>query len=225
MKAMILAAGLGSRMRPLTDHTPKPLLNAGGKPLLVHHIERLAQAGFSELVINVSHLGQQIVSYCGDGSRWGVSIAISTEVEPLETAGGIVQALPLLGDEPFVVINGDIWTDYPLARLKTLLSLLEGQAHLVMVDSPPQHPLGDFLLDEGGRVKVRSAQAVGLTYAGIGVYSAGFFAGIAPGRLALRPLLDTAITRERLLGEHFQGQWEDIGTPERLAALNQRLQV
>ena len=220
MKAMLLAAGAGERMRPLTDHTPKPLLQVDGTPLLEHHIRRLAPAGFTELVINVSHLAQQIVDYCGNGSRWGVSIAYSREEQPLETAGGIFQALPLLGDAPFLVVNGDVWTDYPFELLGGYALGTDESAHLVLVDNPLQHPQGDFLLDGAGRVRQRSCGATGLTYAGVGVYSPGFFTGMRPGAMPLRPLLDDAIGRGLLGGRYYAGRWADVGTPARLAELD-----
>ena len=225
MKAMILAAGLGERMRPLTDHTPKPLLQAGGKPLIEHHLRRLAEAGFSEVVINVSHLAGQIIDYCGDGSRWGLSIAYSEEDAPLETAGGIIRALPLLGQAPFLVINGDIWIDYPLAQLREYDWREVEQAHLVMVTNPPQHPHGDFILEGNGRVGFREECGTGYTYAGLALYRPEFFAGIGQGKLALRPLLDAAIAAGTLGGEYYSGQWHDIGTPERLATLDAQLSV
>ncbi|MEP0201402.1 MAG: N-acetylmuramate alpha-1-phosphate uridylyltransferase MurU [Halioglobus sp.] len=222
MKAMILAAGLGNRMRPLTDHTPKPLLQVGGKPLLQHHIERLAEAGFSDLVINVSHLGQQIIDFCGDGSRWGVRITISPEDEPLETAGGIVNALAMLGDGPFAVVNGDVWTDYPFAKLRMHEHLPANTAHLVLIDNPPQHPLGDFRLNNQQVAELEEG-ASGYTYSGVGVYTPGFFAGLTPGKIPLRPLLSRAIEQGHLSGEHYMGAWEDVGTPQRLASLNASL--
>lgn len=220
MKTMILAAGRGDRMRPLTDHTPKPLLCVAGIPLIEHHIRRLAAEGFRDLVINVSHLGRQVEEFCGDGERWAVDIRYSREEEPLETAGGIIKALPLLGDRPFLVVNGDIWLDYPFARLAALALRPAEHAHLVMVDNPPQHPRGDFQLDENGWVRELPAGAVGCTYAGLGLYTATFFAGITPGKRPLRPLLDQAIARGSLGGEFYPGQWEDVGTPERLEQLN-----
>lgn len=220
MKAMILAAGLGERMRPLTDHTPKPLLQVAGTPLIEHHLRGLAEAGISDVVINVSHLARQIMDYCGDGTRWGLRVTYSCEDAPLETAGGIQKALPLLGEAPFLVVNGDVWIDYPFPQL-VAYRLREGEgAHLVMVDNPEHHPLGDFCLDEHGTVHLRPADAMGLTYAGLGLYCPGFFADLAPGKLALRPLLDQAIVEGRLGGEYHGGQWEDVGTPERLAALD-----
>lgn len=220
MKVMILAAGLGERMRPLTDHTPKPLLSAGGMPLIEHHIQRLAAGGFREIVINVSHLAQQVMDYCGDGDRWGVEIAYSQEESPLETAGGIHRALPLLGTNPFLVVNGDIWIDVHFPDLREVPLRVGEMARLVMVDNPPQHPLGDFLLDTEGWVSERSASAKGLTYAGVGVYSTEFFAGMEPGKLPLRPLLDAAIARRALGGVHHAGRWADVGTPQRLAELD-----
>ncbi|MAL95288.1 MAG: mannose-1-phosphate guanylyltransferase [Haliea sp.] len=223
MKVMILAAGLGKRMRPLTEHTPKPLLRAGGKALLEHHLLRLSAAVFREVVINVSHLAEQVEAFCGDGSAWGVAIQWSREERPLETAGGIQRALPLLGDAPFLVVNGDVWTDYPLARLRDRRRLAPGRAHLVLVDNPPQHPLGDFRLSPSGRVEARAGSQAGFTYAGLGVYTPAFFAGLAPGERPLRPLLDAAIAEGRLEGERYPGQWADIGTPERLAALDAAL--
>ncbi|MFV0279093.1 MAG: N-acetylmuramate alpha-1-phosphate uridylyltransferase MurU [Parahaliea sp.] len=218
---MILAAGLGTRMRPLTDHTPKPLLSIGGKPLLAWHIERLVAAGFRQLVVNAAYLGEQVVTFCGDGSAWGAQISVSREVEALETAGGIVQALPLLGAAPFAVVNGDIWTDYPFELLRACRPAA-GTAHLVLVDNPPQHPLGDFCL-RGGRVAPREGGRAGLTFAGIAVYPADFFAGLTPGKAPLRPLFDAAMATGRLGGEYYRGRWHDIGTPRRLADLDAEL--
>jgi len=217
---MILAAGVGERMRPLTDQTPKPLLRVGGVPLLEHHIRRLAQAGYAELVINVSHFAQQIIDYCGDGSRWGLSITYSPEEEPLETAGGIHRALPLLGRQPFLVVNGDIWIDYDFRQLAAYRPVPPESAHLVMVGNPPQHSQGDFWLDEEGWVRELAPGSTGLTYAGVAVYTPGFFATMRPGKMALRPLLDDAIARNCLTGEYYPGNWEDVGTPERLRALD-----
>jgi MurNAc alpha-1-phosphate uridylyltransferase len=217
---MILAAGVGERMRPLTGHTPKPLLTVGGIPLIEHHIRNLAQAGFTELVINVSHLAQQITDYCGDGSRWGMSIVYSPEDQPLETAGGIFNALPLLGDEPFLVVNGDVWIDYPYGRLADYEPAYPECAHLVMVGNPAQHPRGDFALDDDGRIRELAPGATGLTYAGVGIYAPAFFGAMQPGKMPLRPLLDAAICRGCLSGEFHGGSWEDVGTPERLRALD-----
>lgn len=223
MKAMILAAGVGERMRPLTDTTPKPLLQVAGRPLIEHHIVRLKQAGFSQLVVNVSHLAQQIEHFCGSGEQWGVSIAYSRESEPLETAGGILRAMPILGDAPFLIVNGDIWTDVPFTELKAAGLLNSENAHLVFVDNPEQHPQGDFLLTQEGRVRSLESDQCGVTYAGVGLYSAAFFAGAQSGKLALRPLLDAAIASDSLGGRFYRGEWEDVGTPERLAQLNARL--
>ena len=214
---MILAAGRGERMRPLTDHCPKPLLEVGGRPLIEHTIQALAAAGIERLVINHAHLGQQIVERLGDGRRWGIAIAYSAEGPGgLETAGGIRQALPLLGPAPFIVCNGDVWSDYPYARL----GLPEGRlAHLVLVDNPPFHPEGDFSLVDGRIAGESTPGRPRLTFSGIAVYSPALFAGLPPGRSRLAPLLRSAAAEGRVGGEHYRGQWRDIGTPERLAAL------
>jgi N-acetyl-alpha-D-muramate 1-phosphate uridylyltransferase len=224
-KAMILAAGLGNRMRPLTDHTPKPLLMAGGKPLIGWQIERLRAAGFTDLVINHAHLGQQLEDALGDGAAWGVQIAWSREGEPLETAGGIATALPLLGDAPFVVTNGDVFVGFDYARLHAVLAQMAASsqtlAHLVLVDNPPQHPQGDFSLAEG---RVTPGGADALTFSGIGCYHPALFADVMPGqKAALAPLLKAAMAEGRVTGEYFAGRWEDVGTPERLAALDRSL--
>lgn len=214
MKAMILAAGLGTRMRPLTDHTPKPLLAAGGKSLIEWHIERLQQAGFDQLVINTAWLGEKIEAALGDGSRYGVSIQWSREGAPLETAGGIRRALPLLGDAPFAVINGDIWTDFDFSRLHEPA----GKAHLVLVNNPEHHPNGDFGLDSAGLVRDNSSRK--LTFSGIGVYRPELFQNLPDGEAKLAPLLRAAMQRDAVSGEHFTGAWWDIGTPERLQQLD-----
>ena len=214
MKVMILAAGLGTRMRPLTDHTPKPLLAAGGKPLIEWHIERLAAAGLRELVINTAWLGEQLEQALGNGERFGVSIAWSREGAPLETAGGIRRALPLLGDQPFAVVNGDIWTSFDFAGLHEP----EGLAHLVLVDNPAHHPKGDFCLDSDGRVRDNGEPR--LTFSGIGVYRPALFQGLADGEAKLAPLLREAMARGEVTGEHFTGSWWDIGTPQRLEQLD-----
>lgn len=213
MKAMILAAGLGTRMRPLTHHTPKPLLPVADKPLIVWHLERLAAAGFRDIVINHAWLGDQIEEALGNGERYGVSIRYSAEPEPLETAGGIQRALPLLGQAPFLLVNGDIWTDYPFAQLR---EHRPAAAHLVLVDNPPQHPQGDFGLS-GGLITEAEPR---LTYAGLAVFNPAMFAGVKPGAAPLRPLLDQAITRSELTGEHYRGRWVDVGTPQRLTELD-----
>jgi len=218
MKAMILAAGLGTRMRPLTDTTPKPLLKVGGIPLIVWHIERLAHDGFREIVINVAHLGYKIKEALGDGSEWDVHIAYSDEQEEgcLESAGGIIKALPLLGEETFLVVNGDIFTDYDFNAEK---KLGEGiLAHLVLVPNPEHNPEGDFALLDG---KVVDAKAY--TFAGIGYYSPKLFEGIPYGKSSIVPLLRAAMKEGRVTGELFEGEWLDIGTPERLELLNSKL--
>ena len=226
MKAMILAAGRGERMRPLTDHTPKPLLLAGGKPLIVWHLERLAAAGFREIVINYAHLGEKIAAFLGDGRDFGVRIAYSPEPPgALETAGGIANALPLLGEKSFLVVNGDIWCDWDFARAHALSSR---QAHLVFVENPPEHADGDFCL-QGERVSYAAENpAASLTYAGIGVFSPDFFAAVRVGQaLKMRPLLDAEIAlgkeKGRLTGEQHLGRWTDVGTPERLLLLDKQL--
>ncbi len=220
MKAFILAAGRGERMRPLTDHTPKPLLLAGGKPLIVWHLERLAAAGFREIVINHAHLGSLIEQTLGDGSQWGLHIQYSPEPPgALETAGGIATALPLLGDEPFLVVNGDVYCDWDFNRAHQLTGKT---AHLVMVANPAHHSGGDFSLDSDRVVYANSEQT--FTYAGIGVFSPSFFSGVTPGTIMkLRPLLDAAIAAGTLTGERHDGRWVDVGTPQRLAELDLEL--
>ena len=213
MKAMILAAGKGERLRPLTLHTPKPLVRVGGVPLIEYHLRALAAAGFTEIVINHAWLGQQIEDHLGDGSRFGVSIQYSAEGEPLETGGGIFKALPLLGDKPFAVVNGDIWTDYSFAGLRTPLT---GLAHLVLVDNPAHHPKGDFCL-AGTQVFDAQPGSDTLTYSGIAVLSPALFEGAGAGAFKLAPLLRTAMAAGRVTGERLQGQWVVVGTHERLA--------
>jgi MurNAc alpha-1-phosphate uridylyltransferase len=226
MKAMILAAGRGERMRPLTDSLPKPLLAVGGKPLVQYHLENLVAAGFRQLVINTSWLGHMLEDFFGDGAAWGCEIQWSREPEALETAGGIMQALPLLGDQPFAVVNGDIWTDYSFSSLRQMSLAAGCKAHLVMVDNPPQHPNGDFLLQAGGRLHPRTADAgLPLTYAGVGVYSGGFFESATAGKLRLRPLLDRAMERGELSGERYPGRWCDVGTVARLSELDAELSI
>lgn len=222
MKAMILAAGRGERMRPLTDHTPKPLLPVGGKPLIVWHIERLAAAGFRELVINHAHLGQQLEATLGDGSHFGVQIRYSPEGEALETAGGIANALPLLGEAPFLVVNGDVFCDFDFSEA-TRQPMDGVVAHLVLVDNPPQHPVGDFVLSAG---KLVDTDAARLTFSGIGIYRPELFAGVPCGSKAkLAPLLRAEIPQGRVSAEHYRGRWVDVGTPERLQALNEELRA
>ncbi len=218
MKAMILAAGRGERMRPLTDHTPKPLLVVGGKPLIVWHIERLAKAGFNEIVINHAHLGGQIESALKDGHTWGVNIQYSPELSALETAGGIANALPLLGLDPFLVVNGDVFTEIDFA---SLVLNADDLAHLVMVDNPPQHPQGDFALIED---RLLTDGEHKLTYSGIGVYHPDLFLEVKRGEASkLAPLLKEAMNKSLVSGQHYQGLWHDVGTPERLNTLDKQL--
>lgn len=219
MKAMILAAGKGERMRPLTLHTPKPLLRAGPCTLIEHHLRGLAAAGFTELVINHAWLGEQIEAYLGDGARFGVRIRYSPEGEPLETGGGIYKALPLLGDAPFAVVNGDVFAAYDYARLKLPDGML---AHLLMVDNPAHHPGGDFALVDG-RLHDLPAPGRALTYSGIAVLAPALFEGCEPGAFKLAPLLRRAMAQGRVSGEYFAGPWVDVGTPERLAEVDQLL--
>lgn len=221
MKAMILAAGKGERLRPLTLHTPKPLVRAAGVPLIEYHVRALAAAGFGELVINHAWLGQQIEDYLGDGSRFGVRIAYSPEDEPLETGGGIFRALPLLGHEPFLVVNGDVFTDYPFADLRRPLS---GLAHLVLVDNPAHHPQGDFRL-EGGRVQdAGTSPGPCLTYSGLALLAPALFDGCGAGAFKMAPLLRRAMAAGRVGGERYAGRWVDVGTHERLAEVERLLQ-
>ncbi len=230
MKAMILAAGRGERMRPLTDHTPKPLLRVGGRRLIEYHIDALVEAGMREIIINHAHLGRQIEESLGDGARYGAQINYSADTpegEALETGGGIFKALPLLGDAPFVVINGDIWTDYPYRHLPIMP---QGMAHLVLVDNPPHHPGGDFALRASSNV-VHSTHNVydpapgeyTLTFSGMGVYRPELFTGCTPGKFQLAPLLRKAMRQHAVTGVHYTGQWIDIGTPQRLDELDRRL--
>lgn len=224
---MILAAGHGKRMRPLTDHTPKPLLMVGGKPLIVWHIENLKAAGFDQLVINIAWLGKQIPETLGDGSRYGVSIRYSDEQAEgaLETAGGIIKALPLLSgdhaDQPFLVVNGDTWCDYPYHLLKQRADTMKDDlAHLVLVTNPQHNPTGDFALQSG---RLNNNTTDQWTFSGIGIYHPMLFAGLLPGKRPLAPLLRQAIDAGRISGELFEGDWRDIGTPQRLAELDQQL--
>jgi MurNAc alpha-1-phosphate uridylyltransferase len=222
MRAMILAAGRGERLRPLTDRTPKPLLAVGGKPLIVWHIERLVRAGLREIVINHAWLGEQIEAALGDGSAYGASVTYSPEPIALETAGGIAQALPALGKGPFVVVNGDIFTDFDFAALAGA-RLGATLAHLVLIDNPAHHPDGDFVL-EGKRVS--DAGAPRLTFSGIGLYQPALFDAVAPGtRAPLAPLLRAAMRRNLVTGSHYRGRWVDVGTAERLDALDADLRT
>ncbi|MDR2031440.1 MAG: nucleotidyltransferase family protein [Azoarcus sp.] len=227
MKAMILAAGRGERMRPLTDRCPKPLLVVGGKPLIVRHIERLAAAGITDIVINHAHLGHMLEAALGDGGALGVHIRWSPEPPgALETAGGIRQAMQFLGDAPFIVINGDIFCDAalaPLADIATRLSPGGDLAHLLLIDNPDHHPEGDFALKAG---RVRDKEEPRLTFSGIAAYHPALFAHLEAGHPArLAPQLRAAMDVDRVSGEHYRGQWVDVGTPERLALLDARLRT
>jgi N-acetyl-alpha-D-muramate 1-phosphate uridylyltransferase len=218
MKAMVLAAGRGERMRPLTDHTPKPLLVAGGKPLIAWHLDALARAGIRDVIVNLSWLGAQIRAALGDGRQFGVHIQYSEEGSPpLETGGGIFHALPLLGPAPFLVVNGDTFTDIDPSSLRLSAA---ADARLVMVTNPPEHPQGDFVL-EGERLVAGDGPT--LTYSGIGIFSPALFAGCTAGQFPLLPLLRRAMAAGRLQGQHHGGRWLDIGSPERLAALRVQL--
>lgn len=234
MKALIFAAGRGERMRPLTDTTPKPLLEVGGKPLIAWHLDKLAAAGVRDVVVNTSWLAPRFPELLGNGARWGMRLHYSVEGEtPLETGGGMLQALPLLGEAPFIAVNGDVWSDVEFSRLP---SAPDGEAHLVLVDNPDHHREGDFLLDGDGRLR-----AVGrgprLTFAGIGIYRPSLLdgwhkvIGDAPGatdsppRFRLAPLLRAAMARGGVTGEHHRGLWTDVGTPERLRSLDLETRV
>jgi MurNAc alpha-1-phosphate uridylyltransferase len=225
MKAMILAAGRGERMRPLTDHTPKALLRIGDKPLILMIISALLRAGIRDLVINLAHLGEQIVATLGDGAALGVHITYSREtageITTLETAGGIAYALPLLGNAPFIAVNADVCSDYDFSVLQAAARRLTAAgplAHLVLVDNPPQHPRGDFGLAAG---KVQAAAATRHTFSGMGAYHPALFAGVKRGeRARLADVLIAAMANEQVTGELYRGQWHDVGTPERLAALD-----
>jgi len=231
MRAMILAAGRGERMRPLTDHTPKPLLQVGGKPLIVWHIERLVAAGITELVINHAHLGAQIEVALGDGKQFGAHIQYSRETAALETAGGIANALPLLGEEIFAVVNGDVFCDYDFVQLHAHAAQMQAQqdlAHLVLVNNPPQHPNGDFILHQQRIVPTNhqglATSDLSLTFSGIGLYHSALFANIAAGTKApLAPLLRAQIALAKVSGEHHRGRWVDVGTPQRLNELDAQL--
>ncbi|MEK5750451.1 nucleotidyltransferase family protein [Acinetobacter variabilis] len=220
MKAMILAAGLGNRMRPLTLHTPKPLLEVGGKPLIVWHIEKLAAMGVNEVVINTAWLGEKLAQALGDGSQFGVKILWSHEGEGLETAGGIINALPLLGDEPFILVNGDVWTTMDFAPLLNV-ELGENLAHLVLVQNPEQHPNGDFILADGKAYTFdQQISGENLTFSGVSVIHPKMFAGLEAGKRPLAPLLKAAMLENKIAASKLTGIWVDVGTPERLNALD-----
>ncbi len=218
MRAMILAAGRGERLRPLTDDLPKPLIPVGGKPVIEWHLERLARAGFRDVVINLCHLGDKLRLALGDGRRWRLQLHYSNEADvpdALETGGGVVRALPLLGQSPFLLINGDIWCDYPVRRLRSMHC---EHAHLVLVNNPEHNDNGDFHL-AGGRVQQQGSSK--LTYSGIAVFHPGFFHHCKEERFSLVPLLREAMDDGRVTGEHYRGKWFDMGTPERLHLLRQ----
>jgi N-acetyl-alpha-D-muramate 1-phosphate uridylyltransferase len=218
VKAMVLAAGRGERMRPITDTVPKPLVRVGGRPLIAWHLAALARAGVREVVINLSWLGEQLRAALGTGADFGLRITYSEEGPvPLETGGGILRALPLLGPEPFLVLSGDIWTDIDLGGVQLEP---EANAHLVLIPNPPHHPRGDFGL-EGNVVVQRDSER--LTYANVGIYRPEFFAGCAAGRFPLLEPLNRAIAARLVRGEVHRGAWSDVGTPERLAQLEARL--
>lgn len=244
MKAMILAAGHGERMRPLTDHTPKPLLEVGGKALIVWHIENLKHAGFSDIVINIAWLGDQIPKALGDGSKFSVNLQYSDEQQQgaLETAGGIVKALPLLSEEPFLVVNGDVWCNFPYSNISPLEK--DDLAHLVLVNNPKHNPSGDFGLSDhvlrsnvlksnalrnnalrNARISEEGGDNQKFTFSGIGYYHPDLFKDLEQGKRPLAPLLREKMRENKVSGEHFAGDWRDIGTPERLEELNSTLVI
>lgn len=218
MKAVVLAAGKGERLRPLTETTPKPLIQVRGQPLIVHHLERLRDAGFTQIHVNTSWLAETLQTTLGDGSRYGVHIHYSYEgPEPLETGGGLFKMLPALGREPFLVVNGDVFTDFPFETLKHRLKA-DFLAHLVVVANPIHHPNGDFHLSPAGHLRTEGESK--LTYSGIGVYKADFFKDCRAGKFPLLPLFRQAMAQEAVSGEQYAGVWSDVGTPESLASLN-----
>lgn len=223
MKAMILAAGMGNRMRPLTLHTPKPLLEVGGKPLIVWHIEKLQKIGVTEIVINTAWLGEKLANTLGDGSQFGVTILWSHEGEGLETAGGIINALPLLGTDPFILVNGDVWTTMDFSTLLDV-DLGDKQAHLVLVDNPPQHTKGDFILANDLAYSFEQDQlGEALTYSGVAVLKPQMFVGLENGKRPLAPLLKQAMQQQQVSAEKMQAIWVDVGTPDRLEQLDQQI--
>lgn len=220
MKAMILAAGLGNRMRPLTLYTPKPLLEVGGKPLIVWHIEKLKKVGVTEIVINSAWLADKLISSLGDGSRFGVDIRWTREDEGLETAGGIINALPLLGTHPFILVNGDVWTTMDFEALRHI-KLNDDLAHLVLVDNPKQHPEGDFTLSDGRAFAFdQDVKGENLTFSGVSVIHPKLFDGLESGKRPLAPLLKQAMQNQKISAEKLKGAWVDVGTPERLMELD-----
>lgn len=220
MKAMILAAGLGNRMRPLTLYTPKPLLEVGGKALIVWHIEKLKKIGVTEIVINSAWLADKLISSLGDGSQFGVDIRWTREDEGLETAGGIINALPLLGTDPFILVNGDVWTTMDFEALRHI-KLNDDLAHLVLVDNPKQHPEGDFILFDGRTFTFdQDVTGENLTFSGVSVIHPKLFDGLEPGKRPLAPLLKQAMQNQKISGEKLKGAWVDVGTPERLMELD-----
>lgn len=223
-KAMILAAGLGQRMRPLTDNLPKPMLSAGGKPLLQHHLEALAKIGVSEVIINLAYLGDKIRAFVGNGERFGLKVSYSEEPEPLETAGALLHALPLLGDEPFILINGDVWTDYPLATLEGYSLEADEDAHLVLVANPKFHPNGDFSPNHQGRLE-NNPDLPKFTFAGISLIHPRLISTYPEQRnkFPLGEVLRYGLTQKRISAEVYAGNWSDVGTPERLAQLDTQL--
>lgn len=224
---MILAAGRGERLRPLTDSLPKPLILVGNKPLIVWHLERLARGGIKEVVINLAHLGEQIERTLGNGQHWGLTIRYSHETQgALETAGGIRHALSLLGDDPFLLINGDVFTDFPLPTLMHTLNRFkqDTRAHLVLVPNPEHHPTGDFSLDEHGNV--RKKHTLTHTFSGISLLSPSLFSNLLPNQVAkLAPILNTAIEHNQVTGELFKGVWLDVGTKERLQQAHEQARL
>ncbi len=218
MKAMILAAGRGERLRPLTDTTPKPLVKVAGKSLIEYHLNNLAKAGIKEIVINTAWLANKIHTELGDGSNYGVTIQYSDEDEALETAGGIIKALPLLGDKPFLVVNGDIWCDYDFSKLPELPSNI--QAHLILVNNPEHNPKGDFALRNG---LIENSAETMHTFSGIGIYTPDFFSGQQTGATPLAPIIRHKCEDGLVSGEHYDGQWTDVGTIERLQELEAQL--
>lgn len=218
MKVMILAAGRGERLRPLTDEIPKPLIKVAGKALIEYHLDNLAKAGFHDIIINTAWLAEKLHTELGDGSRYGVTIQYSDEGKALETAGGIINALPLLGDEPFLVVNGDIWCDFDYSSLPGLQANI--QAHLVLVDNPQHNQQGDFALDNHLIANTGSSM---YTFSGIGIYSARFFAEQQPGALPLAPIIRNKCTKNLVSGQHYAGLWTDVGTVERLQELEAQI--